>query len=107
MKRSHLQTLGFLWMLSLSPFASEATNIAGFLNSQNGHRGFYWFENTQKKKETSLNQEYQIPSAEEAAYSIEERKKRLDDARSQMIAVSFDQKAPVYARREAIIASKR
>lgn len=106
MKCFTLKTLGFLWMLSLSPFASEATNTSGFLSSQNDYRGFYWFENTTKKKETLLNQEYQMPSPEEAAHSIEERRKRLDDARNQMIEVGFDKSAPVHVKRDAIIAYK-
>jgi hypothetical protein len=98
-----------LFLTSTLSFANTA-KATGFLNQQNTYKGFYWFEksranNTKDTNGTSIV--YQIPTAAEATLQIEQRKKRLDDARAQMIAIGFDKHAPLSAKREAIIAYKK
>ena len=78
----------------------------GFFNHSNQYRGFYWFE-TKAQEEDKASKEYVIPTPEEAEQLIAARKKRLDDARSQMIAVGLDPEAPMEAKRKAIIEYKK
>lgn len=93
-----------IFVLSLNSLVAQAS---GFLNQQNKYRGFYWFDDLQINKHEQAIQQYQIPTPSEAALAIEERKKSLDDARNQMIAVGFDQNAPEQVKREAILAYKK
>ena len=78
----------------------------GFFNHSNQYRGFYWFE-TKAQEEDKASKEYVMPTPEEAEQLIAARKKRLDDARSQMIAVGLDPEAPMEAKRKAIIEYKK
>ncbi len=78
----------------------------GFFKNENQYKGFYWFENLQTEQ-IRKKQEYHIPSPSKAADLIEERKKRLDDARNQMVAVGFDELAPLKVKRAAVIAYKK
>lgn len=86
--------------------AANANAKGGFFEQSNQYKGFYWFEREQKPSQNN-KQEYQMPTAEEAAASIEARKKTLDDARNQMVAVGFDQDAPLSAKRQAVINYKK
>jgi conjugal transfer pilus assembly protein TraF len=86
--------------------AANARAREGFFDQSNQYKGFYWFEREQKPSQKNT-QEYQMPTAEEAAASIEARKKTLDDARNQMVAVGFDQDAPLSAKRQAVINYKK
>ena len=86
--------------------ATNANAKGSFFEQSNQYRGFYWFEREQSSSQNK-KQEYQMPTAEEAAASIEARKKTLDDARNQMVAVGFDQYAPLSAKRQAVINYKK
>ena len=86
--------------------AWNANAKGSFFEQSNQYRGFYWFEREQKPSQNNT-QEYQMPTAEEAAASIEARKKTLDEARNQMVAVGFDQDAPLSAKRQAVINYKK
>ncbi len=86
--------------------AANANGKGSFFEQSNQYKGFYWFEREQKPSQNNT-QEYQMPTAEEAAASIEARKKTLDEARNQMVAVGFDQDAPLSAKRQAVINYKK
>jgi len=86
--------------------AANARAREGFFEQSNQYKGFYWFEREQTPSQNNT-QEYQMPTAEEAAASIEARKKTLDEARNQMVAVGFDQDAPLSAKRQAVINYKK
>lgn len=85
------------------------TSNAGssFFEQSNQYKGFYWFEREKSTNPNKAEIDYQIPSATVAAASIEARKKKLDDARNQMVAVGFDQDAPLSAKRQAVINYKK
>jgi thiol-disulfide isomerase/thioredoxin len=82
-------------------------NAAGFYEQENRYKGFYWFERMPILNKNGSKIEYQIPTASEAEASIEARKKQLDDARNQMIAVGFDQNAPAAVKRQMVINYKK
>lgn len=94
----------FLLLVISRPLCAFA---GGFYDQGNQYRGFYWFERPLilKKNETKI--EYQIPTAIEAEDAIEARKKQLDDARNQMVAVGFDPEAPPTVKRQMVINYKR
>lgn len=80
---------------------------AGFFDRKNEYKGFYWFDDQSLLNNKQEKKPYQMPSAEEASDAIDERKKGLDDARNQMMAVSFDKAAPNSTVRDSIIAYKK
>ena len=102
MKSKILITLFIFFQL----IAVNAHAKGSFFEQSNQYKGFYWFEREQKPSQNNT-QEYQMPTVEEAAASIEARKKTLDDARNQMVAVGFDQDAPLSAKRQAVINYKK
>ena len=102
MKSKILITLFIFFQL----IAANARAREGFFEQSNQYKGFYWFEREQKPSQNNT-QEYQMPTAEEASASIEAKKKTLDDARNQMVAVGFDQDAPLSAKRQAVINYKK
>lgn len=102
MKSKILITLFIFFQL----IAANANAKGSFFEQSNQYKGFYWFEREQKPSQNNT-QEYQMPTAEEAAASIEARKKTLDEARNQMVAVGFDQDAPLSAKRQAVINYKK
>ena len=102
MKSKILITLFIFFQL----IAANANAKGSFFEQSNQYKGFYWFEREQKLSQNNT-QEYQMPTAEEAAASIEARKKTLDEARNQMVAVGFDQDAPLSAKRQAVINYKK
>ncbi len=87
--------------------AWNANAKGSFFEQSNQYRGFYWFEREQSSSQNHTKTKYQMPTAEEAAASIEARKKTLDEARNQMVAVGFDQDAPLSAKRQAVINYKK
>lgn len=97
----------YLFTISLLTTSSLTVCAGGFWNMQNQYKGFYWFETLRKAHDKKEIQKYQIPTAMEAESFIEERKKRLDDARFQMIAIAFDKNAPEQVKREAVISYKK
>ncbi len=97
----------FKIILSVITLLAFDSNAGGFFDQSNQYKGFYWFEKKQSSVQENTKTEYQFPTATEAAASIEARKKELDDARNQMIAVGFDQDAPLSAKRQAVINYKR
>ena len=80
---------------------------ASFYDKGNEYKGFYWFDTLDKKKSKPQTAEYVMPTPDQAAQAIESRKKQLDDARNQMVAVGLDMNAPPAAKRESIIAYKK
>lgn len=100
----NLIKLTLLLLLTSQPLC---TTLAGFYDQDNQYKGFYWFENKAVLNKNYLKTEYQMPTASEAATAIESRKKQLDDARAQMIAVGFDPDVPLAVKRQAVINYKK
>jgi conjugal transfer pilus assembly protein TraF len=103
MKNRTLASLFIFFQL----IAANANAGGSFFEQSNQYKGFYWFERGQSTNPNKAEIDYQIPSATVAAASIEARKKKLDDARNQMVAVGFDQDAPLSAKRQAVINYKK
>ncbi len=93
-------------LLATSPLSASAE---GFFSKANEYKGFYWFENKPgiNKDKDHPDDSYQAPTVEQAEALIEARKQQLDEARSRMLAIGFDQNAPASVLREAIIAYKK
>lgn len=98
-----MRTFVIFLSLIISPTLACAS---GFFNQQNQYKGFYWFERLQRVEKEGAK-EYQPPSPEQALALIEARKKQLDDARNQMVAIGFDANAPKSAKRQGVIEYKK
>lgn len=98
---SVLLNLVCLWNINIS-FA----RAGGFYQGEDKYRGFYWFE-SKTNKDNSEAKEFHYPTPEEATMAIEMRKKALDDARSQMVELSFQKNVPPEVLRSAIVKYKK
>lgn len=99
--------MNYLKLIILIIFGYSHASFASFFDQTERYRGFYWFETKEQPEKHIKEKEYKMPTPEEATTYIETIKKRLDEARSQMIAVNFDPTAPLEAKRQAVITYKR
>ncbi len=85
---------------------ANAANIS-FYDGANKHKGFYWFEVQEKEKMQKQNDNYVLPTPEEASASMEARKVELDNARNVMLELSYREDIPNEVLRASIVKYKK
>lgn len=85
---------------------ANAANIS-FYDGANKHKGFYWFEVQEKEKMQKQNDNYLLPTPEEASASMEARKLELDNARNVMLELSYREDVPDEVLRASIVKYKK
>ena len=93
-------------LLSLSSNSVHA-GVGGFYKEEDRYRGFYWFEDQKNNMQPIELLKFHYPTPEEATSAIAERKKALDDARAQMVELSFRRGVPPEMFRQAIVKYKK
>lgn len=86
--------------------SANAANIS-FYDGANKHKGFYWFEVQEKEKMQKQNDNYLLPTPEEASASMEARKAELDNARNVMLELSYREDVPNEILRASIVKYKK
>jgi len=85
--------------------SANAANIS-FYDGANKHKGFYWFEVREQEKMQKQNDNYVLPTPEEASASMEARKLELDNARNVMLELSYREDIPDEVLRTSIVKYK-
>lgn len=81
--------------------------VGGFYQSADKYRGFYWFEDQKSNIQPIDTVKFHYPTPQEATRAIAERKKEIDDARAQMVELSFKKDVPPEIFRQAIVKYKK
>jgi len=102
-----IKKICIILLLTIVSSNSVYAGVGGFYKSVDKYRGFYWFEKQKSNVQPIDIVRFHYPTPEEATSAIAERKKALDDARAQMVELSFRRDVPPEMFRQAIVKYKK